>query len=425
MALFSSAPGRLRSLARAALAVAAGSALAAGPGAAQTTSSALRLSDVIRGAAERRPELEAARARVRASEQRPAIVSALEDPMIAGSIDHKPFGMSGMDYSVTLEQRFPLAPVRRHRRESAIAEISRLRAEVEDKALGVRLEAATAFLMLQQRRRMADLLRERLAFARDIVAAANARYAGGAGLQSDVLRAELEVGRLAAQLRYSEAEVRAGEAMLNAAMGEEVDKPVPPLRTMVVDHPLPSWPAVQLMLPALPKLQAGRAEIARAEAEVRVMRDMYRPMATVRAGPAYTMGEGRGVMAMVGVSIPIWRSKLQAGVQEARAMRQMSEAELRAMTRMAESEAAQALYELEAAGAQQTALRDEILPRARFMIEPTLAGYAAGRLPLTSVIETVQALWTVQSDLIEADMRVGLAWTRLGSAIGSYDMIKL
>jgi hypothetical protein len=51
--------------------------------AAQTTSglpSPLSLADVIRVAGERRDEIHAARARVRAGELRPIIVSALEDP---------------------------------------------------------------------------------------------------------------------------------------------------------------------------------------------------------------------------------------------------------------------------------------------------------------------------------------------------------
>ena len=41
-------------------------------------------------------------------------------------------------------------------------------------------------------------------------------------------------------------------------------------------------------------------------------------------------------MAMFGISLPIWRDKLHAGVAEAQAMRAMSEADLRAMTRMIE-----------------------------------------------------------------------------------------
>ena len=56
-------------------------------------------------------------------------------------------------------------------------------------------------------------------------------------------------------------------------------------------------------------------------------------------------------------------------------------------------------------------------------IEPSIASYASGQLPLVSVIEAVQALWLVQSDLITADTQLGLAWARLGRAIGSYEAI--
>jgi outer membrane protein TolC len=176
-------------------------------------------------------------------------------------------------------------------------------------------------------------------------------------------------------------------------------------------------------LSSRPELAAGRAEIARAEAEVQVMRDMFRPMATIRTGPAYTMAEGKGWMAMVGLSLPIWRGKLRAGVAEAQAMRTMSEADLRAMTRMIEGEAAVAVNQLQAARDRQVALATDVLPRARMAIEPAVAGYTSGRLPLVSVIEAVQALWLVQADLIAADTELGLAWARLGRAIGSYEAI--
>ena len=170
-----------------------------------------------------------------------------------------------------------------------------------------------------------------------------------------------------------------------------------------------------------PELVAGRAEIVRAEADVQVMRDMFRPMATIRTGPSYTMTDGRGWMAMVGLSLPIWRDKLHAGVAEAQAMRAMSEADLRAMTRMIEGDAAVAVNQLQATRDRQAALTTDVLPRARMAIEPAVAGYTSGQLPLVSVIEAVQALWLVQADLIAADTELGLAWARLGRAIGSYE----
>ena len=383
--------------------------------------SPLRLGDVLRVASERRDEIEAARARTRAGEARPTIVSALADPMISPSLDHLPFMLGGADVSFTVEQQIPLSGIRGHRRAAALADVDRLRAEASRTTLDVGLQAVNAFLMVQERRRSEALVAEQLAFARDVVGAANARYASGTAPQSDVLRAEVEVARLDALARALVNEVRGAEAMLNASLALEADSPVPPLAPLAVAEPPPSWPVIKAVLTSRPELVAGRAEIARAQADVQVMQDMFRPMATIRTGPSYTMTDGRGWMAMVGLSVPIWRGKLRAGVAEAQAMRAMSEADLRAMTRMIEGDAAVALSRLQAARDRQRALASDVLPRARLAINPAVAGYTSGQLPLVSVIEAVQALWLVQADLITADTELGLAWARLGRAIGSYE----
>jgi outer membrane protein, heavy metal efflux system len=211
--------------------------------------------------------------------------------------------------------------------------------------------------------------------------------------------------------------------MLNASLARDADLPVPLLAPIELTRPVPSWAALRAALAARPELEAGRAGIARAEAEVDVMRDMFRPMATIRTGPATTMNEGRGWMAMVGVSLPIWRGRLRAGVAEAQAMRDMSEADLRAMTRMVEGDAAVAVSQVQAARSRQAAITTDVLPRARMAIAPAVASYGSGQLPLVSVIEAVQALWAVQADLITADLELGLAWARLGRAIGSFEGI--
>jgi outer membrane protein TolC len=383
----------------------------------------LTLADVIRVASQRRDEIEAARARTRAGEARPAIVSALSDPMISPSLDHLPFMLGGADVSFTIEQQIPLSGIRRSRRTGTLADIDRLRAETNRTTLDVGIQAANAFLMLQERRRSQALVAEQIGFARDVVTASNARYSSGTAPQSDVLRAEVEVARLDAFARALVSDVRGAEAMLNATLALDADLPVPPLASVAFVEPLPTWSAIKTALTSRPELAAGRAEIARAEADVQVMRDMFKPMATIRTGPAYTMAEGRGWMAMVGISLPIWRDKLRAGVAEAQAMRAMSEADLRAMTRMIEGDAAAAVNQLQAARDRQDALTTDVLPRARMAIDPAVAGYSAGQLPLVSVIEAVQVLWRVQSDLIAADTELGLAWARLGRAIGSYEAI--
>lgn len=379
--------------------------------------SPLRLGHVLRFARSHRAEITAARARARAAAERPAIVSSLDDPMVSPSLDHLPFQFHGADYSLTIEQRFPLSGVRGNRGRAAQAEAQRLRAEIHRVGLDVELDAASAFLMLHERRQMTQILAQQLILARQLVSAANARYATGAGAQPDVLRAEVEVSRLEAAARSIRSEVRSAEAMLNTSLARPADTEVPPLESTIAAAVPAEWHDVREMaLRTRPELSAGRAEISRAEAEVTVMSSMYSPMAMVRTGPAYTMSDGPGWMLMVGISIPLWRDRLNSGVREADAMADMTRADLSAMTRMVEGEAATARYLVLASRDRFLALRDDVVPRTRRIIEPSIAGYSSGTLPLVSVIDAAGTLWSVEAELISAELELGLAWARLNRA---------
>jgi outer membrane protein TolC len=90
---------------------------------------------------------------------------------------------------------------------------------------------------------------------------------------------------------------------------------------------------------------------------------------------------------------------------------------------MIEGDAAVAVQQVQAARDRLEALTTDVLPRARLAIGPAIAGYAAGQVPLVGVLEAVQALWRVQVDVNMADTELGLAWARLGRAIGSYEAI--
>ena len=377
-----------------------------------TYPSALSIRDVLSMAVERRAEITAARARVRAAEARPAIVSALEDPMVSASIDHLPLMFDGADVSLAIEQRFPLSKIRSHRRASALADLDRFKAEMSKTQLAVRLDAAAAFLMLHERRETARVLTEQIAAARDVVTAANARYAAAIAPQSDVLLAEVEVARLMAASAALAGDLRAAEVMLNASLAMPVDTPVPPLL------PISLGEAGLTSGESRPELDAARALVHRADADIHVMKSMFRPMATVRAGPSYTMAEGKGVMLMVGVSVPLQRKALKAGVAEAEAMREMASADLEAMTRMVAGEVAAARAEVDAARVRLAAMRGDVLPRARAGIAPAVSGYSAGQLPLTTVLAAVQALWQTEADLVSAEVQVGLALVKLHGALG-------
>ena len=83
------------------------------------------------------------------------------------------------------------------------------------------------------------------------------------------------------------------------------------------------------------------------------------------------------------------------------------------MSRMVEGQAASARDGVLAARDRFLSIRDQVLPRARRMVDPSLAGYAAGTLPLVSVIEAIQALWSAEAELVAAEVDLGVAWMRL------------
>jgi outer membrane protein TolC len=150
------------------------------------------------------------------------------------------------------------------------------------------------------------------------------------------------------------------------------------------------------------------------------MKSMYSPMAMVRTGPSYTMTDGAGWMVMMGISVPLWRGRLRAGVAEAEAMVDMAQADLTAMRLMVEGDAVASREQARASRERFLALRDEVVPRARQAIEPTIAGFAAGELPLVSVIEVAQTLWSAEADLVSAELALGLSWARLRRAMGDW-----
>jgi cobalt-zinc-cadmium efflux system outer membrane protein len=386
------------------------------------------LEEVQQQALSHRQEIGAADARLRAAEQRPATVSALEDPMLMPSIDHYPFEKAGemeerngsFDWSLAVEQRFPLSRLRSHRREVAEAEVAMARSNSDKTVQEIALQAASAFFMVAEKRRMAEIAQEQITLARQWVATATSRYESGRGSSADILRSEVELARLAATRQALEAEIRSAEAMLNASMGRNPAEPLPALLPVLFPATLPDHNEVlSAAQQQRPELQAGSAEIARARAETAVMRSMNAPMGLVRLGYASTMAEGDGAMVMFGVSLPIWQGRNRSSLSEAVAMEQMAESDLAAMQQMAAGEASAALGELEAAHIHYRMLQEEVIPRTERLLAPALAAYASGQGALADVIESNRALRTAETEVAMAHTRLGLAWARLYRVTGT------
>ncbi|MGY6519665.1 MAG: TolC family protein [Lysobacteraceae bacterium] len=395
------------------------------------------LFEAIEHAASSRSEIRASHARLAAAEERPRMAGALDDPMIMAGIDHYPYRMPGAgvsanggmgsamddgsryDWSVQVEQAFPMSRLRHHRRRAAEAGVDVDRFALDETRAQVGLEVAQAFFMLYEAEAMVVVRDNQVMTASRLVEIAERRLASALGGQSELMRAEAEHARQLAERDVAQARVNGAKAMFNAALGRPVHLPVPPLVTPDLEVAIPTaQQAVQRAVGSRPELSRMQAEVRRAGAEVDVMRSMGAPMGFVRVGEARTMAEGRGWMAMVGVSVPLARGRVRAGVSEAVAMQAMAEAETDAMRRMVEAEAIVAREAVAAARGLALAYRDEVMPRSRRAVESAMQAYAAGSGSLVDVLEATQAQWRTEEAQVMALSAWGQAWAELRRAVG-------
>jgi len=381
--------------------------------------SPLHADDVLTYARTHRAEIVVAKAKVAAAVEKPKVVSALPDPMVMASIDHLPFKLMGVDYSVMVQQDFPLSGILGKKKEGALAEVNVANADAKRVSLDVEYEALRVYLMLIELERMVVVIDEQIALSRQAMAAARARLEASVGNPADVVRAQVDVARLEGERKAIDSEIASAKAMLNAALGRPIDGAIPKCDLSLPDADPPLLAnLVKVALEKRPELSTMKARVDVAQADVKVMQAMYTPMAFVRIGGAYKMEEGAGAMLMVGVSIPIFREKLNAGVAGAKAMVSMADADVAAMKKMIEGEVGSARELVIASRTRLSTAREKVTSLAKQALSLMLASYGGGQSPLVSVLDAQRTLFEVRLEEVAAEVKVALAWARLGRATG-------
>ncbi len=379
--------------------------------------------DVLAIARRHRKEIVAARERARAAWKGAGAEGKLPDPMLMTNLDHLPIPVMGADVSVMWLQAVPLSGELAARQRRAEANARAKDAQSRTAALDVEADALKAFLMLAEEQAMRQVTGDQLELARSIEKVVEARLAGGAATPSDAVRAGLDRARLETELETFESRIRAADAMLDAALGRRPDAAVASVALTVRDaSPDPAAFVARTALDTRPELAAMRSRIRFAEDDVDVMRNMRAPMGVFGLGAAYTMTDGPGLMASVGVSLPIWAASYDSRIDEAKAMVAMERADLSAMLVMVEGEAVASREHVEAAQVRERSIRGKLLPQATSTFEAVLASYASGQVPLVSVLDALAMLRMLQMEHVQARSVLALRWAELGRRVGKSEM---
>ena len=248
-------------------------------------------------------------------------------------------------FAIGLSQRFPWSGKRSLREQQALEGAAAARAELDARRLVLvtevrRILYELAFLDAQE-----GAIREDRATLVHFEELARARYASGFGLQQAPIKLQAEITKDDNRLLELEGRRIGLLAQLNALRDRPAGTPVeaPPLPGELPDLGLDLATLRGIALETRPELRRARALVEASRAGSEIAELEYRPDFTLGLG--YTLvdrrqdvagrlnppeGNGDDVLGLtLGVSLPIWRSRLEAGVGEAAAREAAAEQELR------------------------------------------------------------------------------------------------
>ena len=408
--------------------------VAAGPVAAQNvtgggTGPGLTLSEVYRLAGERNSRLAATRSLADAVAARQPGASTLPDPSLQLGVMNLSLPAlnadmaSSMAPSVQLMQMVPFPGKLGLSGQIAEKSTAMARAGAAEAWWEVRSEAAMAFYELYEADRQIAVMRETLLLLEDFGQIANAMYSAGEGRQSDVLRANVEVARMDAEIRRMEGMRRAAAARLNGVLNRPADTPVPSpeLGTLPLDVPtadtLLAWARE-----TRPMLERSRLGVEQSGAQRELARKEIWPDLVL--GVQYgqrpgDMGTERMGSAMLGFSLPIFASRRQLRMRdEAAAMEQMARAELTEMEARVGARIGELLADIERDRTLVRLYRTDVLPQADANVESAFSSYRVGSVDFMTLVDARMTVNQYEQELYALLADYGRTLADLEMAVG-------
>ena len=375
------------------------------------------------------PELEAARLRWEAMQERPRIAGSLPDPMLTYGhfFENVETRVGAQNQRVSVSQRIPfpgkLSLAARRARQEAVQAFWQYQTLGRDLILRAKL----AYYDLHRVDEMRRILREQRDLYAQAIESARSKYEAGTVQQQDVLKAQLASAEIEKRLLELVQLRETAQARLNA------------LRSAPAGTALQT--TARLGLPSVPSL--GRASALAAqyrqelkEADVVIERNET-SLALARRDrlPDFTVGldytqvnpnifsnpPDNGQDAVVGsisVNVPIWFGKLNAAEREARKNLASSRESARNAANNVDADVRDAWFQATTARDQVALYRQNLLPQAEQTFESSRASYEAGKGSFIDFLDTERSLLNFRLGLVASETELAKALAALERAVG-------
>ena len=378
------------------------------------------------------PSLDGMRERIRMKENAAIKAGALDDPKLRMGIvnvptrswDFREEDMTGKEIGIS--QMFPWPGMRKTRTEMVLREKEEAEFVLEEMRSTLRSEIKMTYSELASVRKQIEAVRRSQEVLKDIVGVTEEIYAVGKGSQPDVLRGQLEYGRIREMRIGLENREQVLSMRLNTLAALPADRPVPPLG----DLPEISLPYGQADLVGIyeaerPARKAIQARAHRGDSSIRMANLAGKPEFEVSVSymqrDAMPDGTKRSdmVSSMVSMTLPIWRKgKVEPGIREMEAEKRMAGRDLANLDLETSNLIGRSLATMKSRREAAVLYRTTLIPQAEQSFQATAESYRVGKTDFPMLMDSVMAILSFRREYAATVGDLNMEKSRLEAAVG-------
>jgi outer membrane protein TolC len=378
------------------------------------------------------PSLDGMRERIRMKENAAIKAGALDDPKLRMGISNLPTrtwdfrqeDMTGKE--IGLSQMFPWPGMRKTRTEMVLREKEEAEFVLEEMRSTLRSEIKMTYAELASVRKQIEAVGRSQDVLKDIVGVTEEIYAVGKGSQPDVLRGQLEYGRIREMRIGLENREQVLSVRLDTLAALPADRPVPPL----ADLPEISLPYGQADLVGIyeaerPARKALQARAHRGDSSIR--------MANLAAKPEFEVsvsymqrdpmpdGTKRSdmVSSMVTMTLPVWREgKIDPGIREMESEKRMAGRDLANLDLETSNSIGRSLATMKSRREAAVLYRTTLIPQAEQSFQATAESYRVGKTDFPMLMDAAMAVLSFHREYAAMVGDLHIEKARLEAAVG-------
>lgn len=379
------------------------------------------------------PRIQAARKRLEARGFRVPQAASLEDPMFG--VNGYPFypyvlqtsgGVS--TYNLMASQKLPWPGKLEAQSQAAEAEVDMARAELAAAELEVIEQVKRTYFELYFVQRTLSITEHSRELLVQVRAIADVKYQNGTVSEQDLLRAQVEVSNVEAELIRIRQQLQGVRARLAQLLHVSPDTPLQAV-DQLTDEQLPEdlERLYAQAIAARPELHAQLAAIRRDRHRVDLARLQYLPDVTLSgmwggmstSGASSPAADGIGMFNLgAQVNVPLYRKKLAAGVHEAEAQAVSSAREYDALKDRTAAE----IKDLFTMAISQRDLvklfRSDIVPKSEQALQVSFEAYRTGQTDFLQLLDNWRELLKFQIMLHQQESQLRQTLSTLERVVG-------